>query len=732
MAVLGVCVSCMQEAQKNAIASNYEFPELIVTAGREKLPLLETPFAVTALDSATLERGLISDIQELDSYVPELEFGNSISGNGALLSLRGVGVDSPLIVADPGVALYLDDVYYPTPVHSLFQFFDVDRIEVLRGPQGTLYGRNTLGGAIKVFNRRPEFSKDDKSESVYGSPSGYVNLRAGEFDRLRLEGAVNIPMNNIGSAHRLSFLREYRDGYVDNLTPSSSDLDDKNDTFFRWQTRYQLDNSVKLSLSYSFWKQDDRAIARIPIGQRVVNPPFIPSFFDYSGAPPLPTDVRKVHLSNVQHRENDAHSVTFTWEIDKDFWNLKGISGFQSADLSSRFDGDLTPLELLVFNDKEKTDVFSQELQLQLGTPADSWHSVAGIYFYVDDREQSIFLPANTLAGPTALAVDASQETTAYAVFQETSTSLLDPVTLRLGLRYSFDEKKSLQDFRNFFASIPAHFDLDDNWDSTDFKLGLDWRITERDFLYFSITTGFRSGGFTFADPDSQPNAFDPEKITSYELGYKGSHSNRRLHYGFNIYFYDYRDIQSSQVVSSGGTTVGLVTSNSDAEVYGLELETEVILRSFWRVGFTGAYTHATYKTLDNFVYELDPTFTPVSLAGNNLVRTPEYTLNLTNIFELKIGQGSLQWLTRVYWSAEAELNVFNDPRFRQPSFNLIDMSLRYTRLDNLWSIGAFIKNLGNKDIPVGFDEGLFGVENHNSFLYAPPRTWGISLAYTF
>ncbi len=709
----------------------YELSEIVVTATREESLISETPLAVTAIDSEILHTGSIVDIQDLENYVPGLEFANSISGNGALLNLRGIGVDSSLIVADPGVALYRDDVYYSTPVHSLFQFFDVDRIEVLRGPQGTLYGRNTLGGAVKVFNRVPEFLTTNEDESALSLSSGYVDVQGGDFDRLRLEGAATILMREIRLAHRLSFLREDRDGYVDNLTPGSPDLDDRNDTFLRWQSRYQPIESLDFLLSYNYWKQNDRAIARIPFGPRV-STSAIPSPFDYTGELPLPNDVRKVHLSDVQKRENDAHSVNFSWELDHSSWKLKSISSYQAADLSSQFDSDYTQLDLLDFYDSENTDAVTQEFQLTLGDLDDRWHTVAGLFFYTDDREQLLVLPANTILGPTALTVNATQETDAYAVFQETSYRFVEPLTLRLGFRYSYDEKESRQDFKNFFAPTPNRFNLEDDWDSLDYKLGLDWRISENDFVYFSITTGFRAGGFTFADPSSQPNAYDPEKITAYEIGYKGSRLDRRLQVALSTYYYDNRDIQSSQAVSGGGTTVGVVTSSSDATVYGLELETEFFLQSFWHIGLSAACTHATYATFENFVYELDPTFTPVSLAGNHLVRAPEYTVNLTNIFEVEIGQGSLQWFTRIYWSDETELNVFNDPRFRQNSFYLVDMSLRYSLFGNRWFIAAFVKNLGDEDIAVGFDEGLFGVDNHNSFLYAPPRTWGASVKYVF
>ena len=539
--------------------------EVIVTAQRRAESLQEVPVAITALSERALEDRQIVGLTDVAFQVPNLHISSNIGqGSATTAFLRGVGETDAIITIDAPIGFYLDDVYMGrTGVNNLY-LFDVERVEVLRGPQGTLYGRNTSGGAIKVITNQPSFETEGKAEVALGS-----------FDQWRVNGMMNIPLSE-RTALRTSFVVGDGGGDTRNVLDGSR-LNEMEVGGAMAKLRTDFSDTFSLEFAADWLRTNQN-------GRYAV---------DIAGILREPTG----SIYRASSGE-DSKNVGKTWGITANaVWNasedvtFKSISSFRRTD--QRYNLDLTdqPVPVYILYGDNESDQFSQEFQITGSAVDDRMNYVGGLYYF---NEQSSAYFDDYLFQSLNFNKDVGVDVDSYAAFAQVDYEVIDNFTLIVGGRWTRDEK-SIR-FVQRFGGAPGFepggvviFDTDtldgqvlpsrpDRPVSTDLsfnqftpKLGVQYTVSDDLNFYATYTEGFKSGGWsarvTAADEFWD---FGPEKSKSYELGAKGRLFNRRGQFSLAGFYYDYENLFNTGTTETG--SFGIATSN--AEIYGVELET--------------------------------------------------------------------------------------------------------------------------------------------------------------
>jgi|GEM_PF-5945523 len=665
---------------------------------------------VRRIDGERLEYS--NTLESIGDLNPSLEVTSSYGGNGAILNIRGPSSDSVFVVADPSVLTAIDDIPYASAFYGTLPIYDLERLEISAGPEGSSLGRNAMGGYINIRNMKPRLGAMGLK--------GYAKQTIGNYGHIASELVLDKPLSQwIGS--RSSLYSESRNGFVENITEGASDLDDKSEFHARQQFYFKIDERQTALVSINYWSQDDSGVAMVPVGDRVA-----PSqLLDFSGETLQPNDPRKVALSDVQKHENTAYSVNGTYSYESSEWDYALTLSYQDSDLFSRFDVDFSDLDLMSFNDRENSRAFFTGIRAKW--KSENREVNFGVTGYFDDRDQKVKVPANTLFGPSELLIAAEQKTDSYSPFLRGLYQLSPKISLVSGVRYTKDEKDSFQRFQPFLQPVPFEFTLVDDWSSTDYDFKFEYQASEEWAFYVKTATGYKSGGFMIAQ-GANPVAFDPERLTSYEAGAFFENGKTRVH--ALIFDYDYRDLQVSQFIGLEVRT----TNAAKASVEGIEVTASHRLSDNALLSLDVAYNDASFDEYKNFVYELDPTGVPEDISGNRLVRVPRWRVSLNGKLDFPFSSERPPYSlsARFYLSDEAEFNVYNDPRFRQPQHHRLDLQAAYRQKKGPWQFVLYMNNVTDEVVPVGFDEGNLVLGLPNAFQYSAPRRYGASVKYVF
>jgi len=545
-------------AQEEAAAQAGALEEIMVTAQRREQGIQTVPVAVTAIDPATIERRQVTDSKQIVFNVPNLT-GNSNVGQSSANSffMRGIGTTENLATADTSVGLYLDDVYIARQGANNFNLADVERIEVLRGPQGTLYGRNTNGGAIKIVTKKPTA---DSELAVRGS--------YGNYDRWDLRLSGNTALTDTLFA-RVNFLTQQGDGYIRNTT-LGKDVNDLDYVGGRIALRQLASDAVEINLALDY--SEDKTNGNYSS--------------DIAGVlRPSTGNVRRV-VSGL-----DAYGEAVTWggalHVDwkmNDAFSFRSITGYRDTDQDLNIDLSDQPVVLYELLQLQDSSQLSQEFQLN-GTLSDSLSFVAGAYYF--DESSDVIISDRVRATPVAAQnqwnKDLSVDVESYALFGQLEYAI-GPVTLIGAGRYTWETRKlditqtstipgPLYNYTtaDLLALGAAGQPIDPERDFSKFtpKLGVNWQMTDDLFSYLSYTKGFRSGGWTGRSLRSdQYINFDPENVESWEAGLKATLLDGRIRWNTSIFTMDYTDLFNTLTVA-GVYTV----ATADAKIDGAETE---------------------------------------------------------------------------------------------------------------------------------------------------------------
>ena len=737
-----------QVAAGVAHAQTAPLEEVVVTAQKRAGTLQDTPIAISAVTGDAIEKLNIDDIGAIAAANPSLVY--SEAGGEAQLYIRGIGSNLFNIGADQSVATHVDGVYTGRANMGLTQFLDIDRVEILRGPQGTLYGRNATGGAINIISRAPT----DEFE-------GYVSGLVGSFDRIDVRGAVSGPITENLSA-RLAVRRLKDDGYTEDLDPQGGDKVDDNDlAALRGSLRWKSDAlTATLIAEHSEFQNGNTSI--FPID----NTGLAESF----GAKPN-RDIHKTYNNTPSFHEWETGAVTgiLDWAVT-DTTNLNLTVGYRDWDSDFLFNTDGTEIEITRTTLSYESEQLSAELRLSGESGWGRW--LVGAYWFDEDKYGALGLVRSGFTPPAVLVprsfiFRAEGTGEATALFGQVDFKLADTWTLSAGLRYS-DEKKG--DFLRQSTLLPDNELLglftpnpipdatpastrrvSRSWDAWTPRVGLEFRPSDDRLFYLTYSEGFKSGGFNDLSVVNPP--FDPELVDSIEVGAKTEWLGGRLRANASAFYYDYTDLQVSVFASVGSITTTFTTNAAEATVQGLELDLVAKVTESLDIAASLAVLDATY---DRFVtpygsctaanVALDARCTGrvglprlIDAAGNRLNNAPEFkgSVSATYRFDLS-GGGSISLLGAAHHQGRVYFLPANTAVMSQSSYTLVDARIGYENESGDLAVGAFVKNLADEDYfhnIVQFTstsdarKDVFAIGNALGYP-AAGRQWGVEVTY--
>jgi iron complex outermembrane receptor protein len=697
---LSALLSLPARAQEPAAVQQTTVDEVVVTAQRRSQRLQDVPVTVTAFGAEQIEESHITGVQDIITRTPGLSF-DAFPASEPRLFIRGIGSSDRDSAGDPSAAVFLDEVYLGRPSAIAFDVFDIERIEVMKGPQGTLYGRNVVGGAINVITRVPQLS--GFSAALEGT--------VGNYDRREAAGMVNVPFADGTAALRVSGSIRKHDGYTTSSV-TGGDLEAGDTRSARAQLLFEPTDTLRIHLTADV--TTDRGTGPANHVVLTTRPDRYPLSLDPSKS-----------LATIDGRQDrDTYSLRSEVSWSLPFGTLSYLGSYRELDYESYYDFDgSNGTRGIEGGNTEQSELVSNELRLL--SPDDSratW--VVGVYSYRARTDRTAVTNTFNFAGSERVVQDAKLQS--YAVFGDITYPVTDSLNLIAGVRYTKDDK----DYRivnlgpqQFQTVFPLDVTASASFNAVTWRLGADYHIAPDHMVYAMVSRGFKSGGFEGAPSSALAAAtpFKPEYATQYELGLKQQFLDGAVIWNNSVYLIDYTDLQTGQTVGLARITVNA----GAATIKGYETSL------FWRIGggfdlgVNYAYTDATF---DDFA-TVDDNNNPINQAGNRLSRTPETKFSVSPSYTLAMADGGEFRATAEY---RYESLIYDDnsnlaPEIRQPS-EFIDANAGYTSPDGTWTLSVWGKNLTDertRTFEVFFNSTLF-------VAYNPPRTYGATLRWNF
>ena len=691
-------VSDAPEAAPNPSATQLDV--VTVTAQRREEALQQTPVTITALSAEQLEHNQVMRIDDLKFSVPNVVIEpNTVTSSGAKIYLRGVGTDDSLFTTDPAVAIYIDDVYIPRQTGAMFDLYDVERIEVLRGPQGTLYGRNATGGAIRYITKKPN-----------GESRGEVSGQIGNFGRADVRLSLSARLGESVDFTAAALTRN-RDGIMRDVT-NNRDVNDQEIYAARMGFGFPVGERTRATVNIDHIKERSgpvyaTGVIRDPVTTPggAIRPVNDPDRNYYT----LQTDL----VPGKNDLDQSGIAVTLETDLENVFW--RNIIHYRSLDnlLYADVDGTAQRRFHLLQDQHQRQHGFESQLISQ-GSGPFTW--VGGVFAFAESNEQPT-RQDNFVTGPTNYV---KQDTKAVAAYVQGAWRFDNGLGITAGGRYSHERKEfSINSVRpdgtpNFQAQ------REQSWAKPDWKLLLDYRFTDSVMGYASAATGFKSGGFNGrAASVAALTSVDEETVLSYELGLKTQLLDNRVRLNVNYYRNDYDNLQLTAFNNVGA----LVLSNAtNALIQGFEGELQAIVNKNWQV-------HASVGTIDGEYRGFSDANRP-AFAGKHLKQAPkvQWTVGTTNTIPLN--SGNLVFSAQAHHSDKYELTQDNSPLVYTKPYLLVDARLSWEPNSGKWMVAAWSKNLTNEQYMTGgFDIAGLGIAD--AYMNVP-RTYGIDFRYRF
>ena len=751
------------EGAQNAIES------VTVTARRREETLQDTPLAVTALSGDALERRQIVSTTDLDKVAPNLQFHSygTLTGNNsaAQVFIRGIGQTDATPAVDPGVGVYIDDVYMGRSVGGAMDFRDIANVQVVRGPQGTLFGRNTIGGAVLLTTNAP-------GEGAGNS----VRLGVGDDNLRELFGAFDMPIGDAWSA-RFSAGARQRDGYVTRAF-DGADLGDEDMATGQFGLRWEPSDNMSLTLRADYTNEDENGS---PFVFQTMNEAatFVGAASQAAGCPdmidPLPppvlvgptpdprcgNDAQALGPFNnggtylaTSTLENRGTSLVFDWEIN-DTFSLKSITADRTLDWTGTRDADNTPLLILHTNYNSKSEQTSQELQALVDT--DRFDGVMGLYYFDEDSYDRLLVPLGN-PGTSYDTQRVSMDDTARAAFTEWTFNIAGGFSVSAGLRRT-EETKGLQ--ATMFNVAPATAPeppaptalcpfagapptqtgclfigtnrFANEFSATTKSASAQYRFNEQAMVYLSWADGFKSGGFNqrynAAPPGNAPIAFEPETAETVEIGVKLDPTDK-LRVNVAVFSSDYDDIQMTYRLG----VVPLLFNAGVASIDGGEVELDFAPTQYFRFDMSFGFLDSGFDSITP-----PPPFGPVTptataTLSSSLPFTPERQGHLGASYAFRLG-GEWQLTPRVDVSHTSSqyFDAGNSVEIAQTDdVTLVNLSVVLATADDRWRLMLSGFNLSDEMYPIAGTSSLTTASGYAEIIHSRPRNWSFTATRSF
>lgn len=702
--------------------------EVIVTATKRQVALEDLAGAASVIGADDLRPGAIESVRDMVVNIPNLSIGDQFGF--ARVFMRGIGMTSIDIGGEGAVSFLQDGAIIPRPAAQLMGMFDLAQVEVLRGPQGTLYGRGATAGAINMVSQKPgdEFG-------------GYVNVTGGNFGLFSFDGAVDLPLSD-SVALRLATKIEQRDGYGENLF-SGEDVDDRDAQAYRATLVYDDGGAFDATLSAQYYEEDDNNYAFHYFGPSEgtsIPVPFGVPLLGGRTVQMVGGDLYDINSDQEAINERDGYVVNLTLNFDiSEQSSLRSITSFQNMDRFLRDDLDSTDVNLFGQNNyTEESDSVSQEFIYNFSN--DKFDVLAGVMYFEEELYGKVFVPltnicfllAPELCGtPTGDFInsgkylqDGDVDIEAYGVYGEVTYAVSDKLTLIAGLRYNYEERDGTGAFIFEAASLDVVTDDKEDWDDITPRITVQYSPNDHSMLYATYTEAFKSGAI---NTGSTSAPLDPETVDAFEIGYKGGNADGSLRYAITGFYYDYQDLQISFV--NADSVVSTINA-AEAENYGAEVELTASLGGGWSIDLYATYLSAEYEEFVNGDYA--DGFAIKDLSGNTLPNAPEYTAKLGVSWETELGNGTLRAHGEAYYQDEVYFTEWNRKDAYQDSYELINASLDYQFGGGDWLVSVWGRNLSDEEV---ISNNIITAPLYDSLRVGsvlPPRTYGLSLRYDF
>lgn len=705
--------------------------EIIVTARKRVESMQEVPVAVTAITAEQLRRSSIRNLQDIQGYVPNLliERVTALPG-GAAIAIRGVSYQEIDKSLDPGIGVLLDGVYLGTNSGQILENFDLARMEILRGPQGTLFGKNTIGGAINITRTAPT--------KEFG---GKVQGTLGEDGRQDIRGLLNLPLTEKGGV-KLWASKLESDGYIKNTTynddAGGQDYENAGVTL-----AWQFTDALDLAFTYERIEDESEVGAWANFNKyfdELEGPDFACAFFlpDQTGCrqfdPGSDEDHNSTNAPNDADVSNDFYNLTLNYELGD--WLLTSITGYINRNENTRLEYDGNRFEFLTAFTDQDYEQFSQELRLD-GTIGNV-ELTTGLYYwdseYDANQRTDELWPFLVPVFPPGTVGWISQhgETESYAAFGSADWALTEKLTFNFGLRYTYEEKTLEPVGQEFFlGDIPLSppgttATVDEDWDKWSPRIGAQYDLTDDIMVYASYAEGFKSGGF-FGRITSADNIrkFNPEEVDTWEVGIKSDWWNQRLRLNATLFTSDYKDKQEDIIVADAGGNVDTIVLNAaDASMDGVEIELTALLYEGLTFTAQGGYLDASY---DEFIIE-DVPGVPEDGSDLDMRNAPEYTFGAgLNYTHSLFGHSTMAYTVNYNWRDEYVTIFNNDPLGQKDSAGFWNANIDYRYKDSV-TVSVYGRNIG--------DERYFRailIPPISSFgQWNEPENYGVTVTYEF
>ena len=709
-------------AQATPAAPADTVQDIVVTATRSAVSLSKIAASVSAISADQIGAGGIKDIGSLALAIPNLSVGDQFGVNRTFI--RGIGLTSIDLGADGAVAFLQDGVLIARPAAQLTGFYDVERVEVLRGPQGTLYGRGATAGAINLITKKP-------TEEL----SGYARASYGNYNAVVLEGGVGGALVGDKVLARVSGKYDRRDGYGKNLF-TGSDVDNRDAYAIRGSLLFKASDDLDLLISADHFNEKDNNYAFHYFGPTVARENALGSILGgdtivtRAAKLGIPVNYRDIYSDQEALNRRHGTSVTGTLEWRPGDWNIKSITGYRDFTRFNRDDLDASNVWMFGQNNyDEKSTTFSQEF---IGTmKGDNFDLLVGASYFHETLDGSVQVPlinlgllfgapANTFNSQNYLQ-SGRVTINAYGVYAQGSYSVTDKLKLTAGARYSYEKRRGVGSFE-FLGVTPT--DKEKGWGAVTPTFSINYQANDQTLLYASVTRGFKSGVINVG---SKNDVINPEYAWGYEAGIKTSGLDGRVAGSLAAFYIDYSDLQVGFV---GADSVVTTVNAASARNYGLELEVRTKPVANWNFDLFATYLNAKYKDFVTGDYRQG--FKLVNLAGNRLSNAPEFSFRASTDYTIPIGDASINLRADVNWQDRVFFTEFNNADATQAAFTTINAGVKYTSANGMWTVDAWGRNLANKFI---ISNNIITAPLYSSIRVgslAPPRTYGVTLGMNF
>jgi iron complex outermembrane recepter protein len=709
-----------------AVGQDTVLEEVVVTASKRALALEDLAGSANVLGTDKLGPGGIQEVRDMQVNVPNLSLGDQFGF--ARVFMRGVGMTSIDIGGEGAVAFLQDGAIVPRPAAQLMGMFDLAQVEVLRGPQGTLYGRGATAGAINMVTQKPS-----------DEPGGYVNLTVGNYGLTQLKGAVDARLSD-SVLVRLAGSMDKREGYGENLF-NGQDINDRNAKALRATFAYDAGGKLTGVLSAQIYSEDDQNYAFNYLGPSEGTTLPVPLAVPILGGQTVGMvgggfqDINSDQEA-INDRDGSMINLTLDYALNEDS-SVKSITSVQTLNRFLRDDLDSTDVNLFGQNNyTEESDSLSQEFILNYS--GSSIDVVAGVMYFKEDLFGEVRVPLTNLCALLAPAAcgtpvgdflnsgnylqDGDVDIEAWGAYAEATYALNEQWRLIAGLRYNYEERTGTGSFIFDAIGLDVPTNQTESWNDVTPRVTVQYQPSDNMMLYATYTEAFKSG---VINTGSVSPPLDPETVDAFEVGLKGSNADNTMRYSLAGFFYDYQDLQISFVDET--STVSTVNA-AEAENYGLELELDADLGSGFALDMYVTYLSAEYQEFFNGDYANG--FAIADLSGNTLPNAPEYTAKLGISWTGEMAGGVVRARGEAYHQDDVYFTEWNRSDAFQEAYQQYNASIEYVRDD--WSLIVWGRNLSDEDVVSNniITAPLYDSLRVGSLL--PPRTFGATIGLQF